>query len=389
MTAISKVQLAGSQGGVEAPGEPCGSPGVRAGLSRRGILNNALGLAACTLLPPVLATPASAQGTGARGATAPDTSGGVATAALPARPGPNPGTWLVLLGTRGGPGIDINHSQTASAVVVDGRRYLIDCGYGAVRQLVASKVGYLQISTVFFTHLHDDHTGDLAALLSYQWTNGKTTATDAYGPYGTANLIEAAVSLMRTNVEIRTVDEGRTVDPQRQFHGHDSPATATPVQMFKDDRVTVTAVENTHYPERSKAKMPYRSLALRMDTRQRSLVFCGDTAYSANVVGLARGADLFVCEVIDPAVLAQMRERAQAEAAAGNPNNIYRHVADTHSSPADVARMASEAKVKTVVLNHQVPGPAGSLGYPVTGFIDAVRKGFAGEVIVGQDLMVL
>ena len=95
----------------------------------------------------------------------------------------------MLLGTRGGPGIDPTRAQTASAVVVDGRAYLVDCGYGAVRQLAASNVGYLQVSTIFFTHLHDDHTGDLPALLSYQWTNGKTTATDAYGPYGTQQLI--------------------------------------------------------------------------------------------------------------------------------------------------------------------------------------------------------
>ncbi len=346
---------------------------------RRGILNNALALTACALLPPAIAAPARAQ----------DAGRGVVAATLSARSGPGPGTWLVLLGTRGGPGIDPTRSQTASALAVDGRIYLIDCGYGTVRQLVASNVGYLQVSTVFLTHLHDDHTGDLAALLSYQWTNGKTTGTDAYGPYGTANLIEAAVSLLRTNVEIRTADEGRMVDPRQQFHGHDSPATATPVQMFKDDRIRVTAVENTHYPARSKARMPHRSLALRIDSKQRSIVFCGDTAYSANVVGLARAADLFVCEILDPTVMQQMRERAAADAAAGNPNNIYRHIAETHSSPADVARMAAEAKVKTVVLNHQVPGAAGSLGYPVTGFIDAVREGFGGEVVVGQDLMVL
>jgi ribonuclease BN (tRNA processing enzyme) len=346
---------------------------------RRGILNNALALTACALLPPALAATARAQ----------DAGRGVVAAALPARAGPGPGTWLVLLGTRGGPGIDVTRSQTASAVAVDGRVYLVDCGYGTVRQLVASNVGYLQVSTIFFTHLHDDHTGDLAALLSYQWTNGKTTGTDAYGPYGTAGLIEAAVAVLRTNVEIRTVDEGRTVDPRQQFHGHDTPASATPVPMFQDDRISVTAVENTHYPARSKARMPHRSLALRIDSKQRSIVFCGDTAYSPNVVGLARGADLFVCEILDPTVMQQMRERAASAAAAGNPNNIYRHIAETHSSPADVARMAAEAKVKTVVLNHQVPGAAGSLGYPVTGFIDAVRRGFGGEVVVGQDLMVL
>ena len=347
-------------------------------VTRRDVLNKAIALGASTLVPAALTGAVRAQG-----------SGGGVTDTGTARRGIMPGTWLVMLGTRGGPGIDPARAQTACALVVDGRRYLVDCGYGAVRQLVAANVGYLQIDTVLFTHLHDDHTGDLAALFSYQWTNGKTTPTDAYGPYGTVQLVEAVVSVLRINAEIRTVDEGRTVDVGRQFHGHDVPASASPVPMFKDDRVTVTAIENTHYPERSRALMPYRSLALRAQTRNRSIVFCGDTAYSRNIVTLARGADLFVCEVIDPAILEEMRKRAVAAAAAGRANNIYRHVADTHSSPADVGRMASEAGVRTVVLNHQVPGPSGALAPPVTAFIQGVRQQFSGEVIVGQDLMVL
>ena len=48
--------------------------------------------------------------------------------------------------------------------------------------------------------------------------------------------------------------------------------------------------------------------------------------------------------------------RAKAAADAGNPENIFRHVAETHSTPMDVGRMASEAKVRTVVLNHQLRG---------------------------------
>lgn len=347
-------------------------------VTRREVLNRALALGASALIPNVSPVAARAQG-----------SGGGITAAQPVRRGIAPGTWLVILGTHGGPGIDPVHAQTASALVVDGRPYLIDCGYGAVRQLVAAHIDYLQIETVFFTHLHDDHTGDLAALFSFQWTNGKTTRTDAYGPYGTVRLVDAVVSVLRINAEIRTVDEGRTLDVGVQFHGHDVPASASPVQMFKDDRITVTAVENTHYPERSKARMPHRSLALRTQTKERSIVFCGDTAYSRNVVTLAHGADLFVCEVIDPMILDEMRQRAEAAAAAGRPNNIYRHVAETHSSPADVGRMASEAGVKTVVLNHQVPRPSGTLAPAVTAFIEGVRQRFSGEVIVGQDLMVL
>src|SRR5262249_55496238 len=154
-----------------------------------------------------------------------------------------------------------------------------------------------------------------------QWTNGKTTPTDAYGPFGTTRLVEAAVSFFRNNVEIRTVDEGRTAEASRLFHGHDVPASAAPAQGFTDDRLTVTAIENTHYPARSKASMPHRSLALRVDSKDRSIVFSGDTAYSENVVKLAREADLFVCEVVDANVLEQMQERAKKAAAEGQPNN--------------------------------------------------------------------
>ena len=42
-----------------------------------------------------------------------------------------------MLGTRGGPGVSLDRSETASAVVVDGVPYLVDCGYGTMRALVA------------------------------------------------------------------------------------------------------------------------------------------------------------------------------------------------------------------------------------------------------------
>jgi ribonuclease BN (tRNA processing enzyme) len=346
-------------------------------VTRRTVLGKALALAAMTAMPAARPGVARAQ----------DTGGGIVLPAATQRT--RPGTWLVILGTHGGPGIDPAHAQTATALVVDGRPYLIDCGYGALRALVAANIAYQQISTLFFTHLHDDHTSDLAPLLTFQWTNGKTTATDAYGPYGTSRLVEAAVSLIRVNAEIRTVDEGRSIDPGTQFHGHDVPVSAEVVPVFKDDHIRVTAVENAHYPARSTSRMPHRSLALRVDTKDRSVVCCGDTAYSSNIVRLARGADLLLCEVADAGILEQMKQRAQAAEAAGNTESIFRHVAETHSSAADVGRMAAEAGVKTVVLNHLVPGPQANLAYPVTAFIDGVRQRFTGEVIVGGDLMVL
>jgi hypothetical protein len=65
------------------------------------------------------------------------------------RPPPPPGTRLVLLGTRGGPGVALERSESASAVVVDGVPYLVDCGYGTMRALVSSGIGFLPVSSSF------------------------------------------------------------------------------------------------------------------------------------------------------------------------------------------------------------------------------------------------
>jgi len=295
---------------------------------------------------------------------------------------------LVLLGTQGGPNIRLQRSETASVVVADDVPYLIDCGYGTMRALVAAGIQYRDVANVFITHLHDDHVADIPALMSHQWTGGRVKATDIYGPYGTADMVRAAIEFQKANTEIRIVDEARSVRPETMFHGHDVRATAAAEAVFKDQRVKVSSVENTHFPEESKQKMPYRSIAYRVDCADRSLVFAGDTAYSANLVKLAKGADLLVCEAME---LATTRSNFERRVAAGeyqdNPEGIWRHIEGTHSRLEVVGRMATEAGVGTVVLNHLVPGAL--LEIPDSDYIQGVRKTFSGEVILGRDQMVL
>jgi ribonuclease BN (tRNA processing enzyme) len=115
-------------------------------------------------------------------------------------------------------------------------------------------------------------------------------------------------------------------------------------------------------------------------------VFSGDTAYSAGLIELARGADVLVCEAMSMATR-QQREGERASAAA-NTESIARHVLETHVSTEEVGRMAAEAKVKTVVLNHLLGGP-GQRGAaaPADPFTADVKKYFDGEVIVGADQM--
>jgi ribonuclease BN (tRNA processing enzyme) len=288
---------------------------------------------------------------------------------------PQTGTQLILLGTQGGPGVSATRTQASNAVIVDGRTYLVDCGYGALKSAVQAGLTLGMISNVFITHLHDDHTADIAALLALKWTASQAPGeATIYGPYGTTAMVDAAIAFSKANVEIRKVDEGRLVDPKTIFQGRDLAAPKI-TEVFKDDRVAVLAVENTHFPDRAKAKMDYRSFAYRFNTATRSIVFSGDTAYSENLIELARGADVFVCEVNGNPPLANVQN---------NTESIARHVAETHSTPAEVGKMAAAAKVKTVVLSHQVGGGLGGNNDALTADL---KKYFSGEVIVGADQM--
>jgi ribonuclease BN (tRNA processing enzyme) len=199
------------------------------------------------------------------------------------------------------------------------------------------------------------------------------------------------VAFLKANADIRITDEGRTTRPEALFRGNDITATAKPAQAFADDRVKVSSVENAHFPDRAKASMRYRSLAYRIDTPTRSIVISGDTAYSPGLVELARGADLFVCEVIDLSIYNAMMAQAKAAEAKGNFNSVAKHVVETHSTTVDVGRMAAEANVKTLVLSHLLPGSNRNAAqeFPDTTYIEGVRKHFSGQVIIGRDGMVL
>ena len=74
---------------------------------------------------------------------------------------------------------------------------------------------------------------------------------------------------------------------------------------------------------------------------------------------------------------------------ARNPNapTLRKHLIDSHTTTEQVGRVAAEARVKTLVLSHLVPGDDPSITDAI--WIEDVRKNFSGEIIVGRDLMVI
>jgi ribonuclease BN (tRNA processing enzyme) len=302
--------------------------------------------------------------------------------------GATTGTRLVLLGTQGGPNYTETRGEQANALLVDGQPYLVDCGYGTLAALKKAGVNHRQIAQVFVTHLHDDHTADLAALLIRQWTDGRVQPTTVIGPYGTAKMVQAVVAFGEANAAIRLADEARSVKPADLFTARDIAATPAPAEIYRDARLTVRAVENTHYPAESKAKMPYRSVAYRFDAGGRSIVVSGDTGYSTGLVALAKGADVLVCEAMDvPAMRKAFDDMVARGMYADNPEGVWRHIVAAHTPLEDAGRMATEAGVRTLVLTHIIPGALDPL--PDEHYLTQVRKTFRGDIVVGRDQLVL
>jgi ribonuclease BN (tRNA processing enzyme) len=169
------------------------------------------------------------------------------------------------------------------------------------------------------------------------------------------------------DIDLRIEDEGRPpLAPLVRPHDITEGG-----QVFKDERVRVTAALNEHVPIE-------HSFAYRFDTADRSIVFSGDTRRSKNVIALARGADVLVHEVLSR----RYWERPDAP----QPASVIRHIIASHTDIEDVGRIATEAGVKMLVLSHFVPSEGPNTPTDEE-WVSAARKHFSGEVILGRDLM--
>lgn len=303
---------------------------------------------------------------------------------------PTAATRLVLLGTAAGPIPRKERSQPANLLIVGGRPYLIDAGNGVARQLALAGYHPSDARTIFITHNHMDHNADIGALISFAWLedfkrgNYKTVEPMRfYGPPATPDLVQAAFNFFAVSERIfRAGSPASMAAVAERFEGYEFAGEG---EVFRDDRLVVTAVENTHYrtPRGESSPTRDKSYALRFDTPGRSIVFCGDTGPSEAVTRLADGADVLVCGANDP----EASIKALTVGKAMPPLVVAAmraHMERQHISLEQVGLMAKKAGVKTVVLTHFAPGLDGEPDDDR--YAKVVRKHFSGEVISGRDL---
>lgn len=144
--------------------------------------------------------------------------------------------------------------------------------------------------------------------------------------------------------------------------------------LLTEGDVKISALHVVHPPVSE-------AYAFKFELGDKKIVFSGDTVYFPPLAEFAQGADYLIHEVLYvPALDALMSRRPNAE-------RLKASIMSHHTRAEDVGRIATEAKAKTLVLNHFVPPDDKSMTPQI--WADAVRPTFEGKIVVGHDLLEL
>ncbi|HWR85033.1 MAG TPA: MBL fold metallo-hydrolase [Rhodoglobus sp.] len=262
-------------------------------------------------------------------------------------------TEVVLLGTAGGPAPVAGRLGIATAVIVDGAVYLVDCGRGAPTAYVEAGLDPSALRAVLVTHQHIDHVGDLGGMLLYPWGGREgVPPIQVVGP-DVVQLVAGLLEAFDDHLRFMPQDVPMP-DITGLVRAHDLAPTDEPVTVLDDGAIRITAISVRH------GRAP--SFGYRFDTADGSVVVSGDTVADRRLEVLAAGADLLLHEVVD---LERVPEEQRGDLRA------------LHTDVSDVGGVAERAGVRRLVLTHLLP-PDPSLDW--TGRVQTHL-----DVIVGSD----
>ncbi len=236
----------------------------------------------------------------------------------------------------------LKRSSCSVMAEIGDTKLLFDSGAGTMRRLLESGTTVFEISYIFFSHFHPDHTSELIQFLfANKYPDGSRrkkplTIIAGTGFSGFFSGLKAAYGHW---IELAP---GMLDVIELYTNGPDS-------RRF--DNFTVDSLPVEHNDE---------SLAYRITgPNKKSVVYSGDTDYSDNLVTLAKDADLLICESAFPDQLK----------------------VDGHLTPSIAGQIAARADVGKLVLTHF---------YPACEQFDIekeCRKSYSGPLVLAEDLL--
>jgi ribonuclease BN (tRNA processing enzyme) len=272
------------------------------------------------------------------------------------------GVYVQVLGA-GGPELDDEQASSGYLVWLDGRaRVLVDAGPGVAANFEKSGAEFSDLLAVVFTHVHADHTADLASIVAGSRGERRTDPLPVYGPSGNATYpgFNEFIDL--------------TIGPTgawRYLSDVLSPLSSAGYELvpyeidavgrsrwtgFRRDGVALSAIPTDHGP------VP--ALAWRVDVEGIGITFTGDTANRRQTVAdLAEGSAILVAHHAIP------------EGARGSAREL-------HMPPSQIGRLAAGADVNMVILSHRTNWTRGR----ESASRSEVREAFKGPIVFANDM---
>jgi ribonuclease BN (tRNA processing enzyme) len=269
---------------------------------------------------------------------------------------------VVVLGS-GGPRA-LGRGGSSFIVEVDGTpRILLDAGPGAFLRIGELHLDVERVDTILLTHLHIDHSGDLAAFFNERaLTSDGPITYRVFGPDGaglfpkTSRFVDLLVGKDGAFEYQKTFGADESLVVRDLAIRLDSPRT-----KIVDENGLVVEEIATHHGD-------CPSVAYRISYQGVVVVFSGDMDASAlpNLVQLAKNADLLIfnCAVLDPPA---------------SPPQLY----DLHTPPKKIGEAARDSGAKRLLLSHLAPDVLGQ----EPGVRRSIRASYAGPVAFASDTL--
>lgn len=269
-------------------------------------------------------------------------------------------------------------AQSCLAVFVNGKFLLFDAGDRAQNSMETLNLPITDIETVFLTHFHSDHIADLGEVISRSWILGRTQPIEIYGGPEVEQVVNAFNLVYAADEIYRVEHHGEAVFP--------NPLAATAVAfespgpegrvVYESDGVRVLAYSVDHSPVGT-------ALGYRVEYSGKVVAISGDTIDTPGLHALAANADVLVSEVMNKSAV-EDTECAFGRIPDSRLEKIFADIRSYHIDLPELAQLASDADVATLVMTHLVPTPLS----PAQGdafFSQPAAAIFGGTVILAED----
>ncbi|HEY3274443.1 MAG TPA: ribonuclease Z [Methanocella sp.] len=263
---------------------------------------------------------------------------------------------IIFLGT-GGSIPTPNRGMPSLMVQREGERLLFDCGEGTQRQMMKARSGFMDVTSIFLSHFHADHTLGIPGLLQTMSFQGRSEPLHVYGPQFVEEYCSLLNGLGYLNlgfpVIARRLEPGDRVDyPDYEIGAfrnfHSVPGLGYVLrEKPRPGRFNKARALELGIPEGPLFGRLHRGETVTVNGREftsedvvgqprpgRTLVYTGDTIPSEAFFPYLQDADVWISEATYADDMADKAEET------------------LHSTAGGVARLAAKAGVKQLLLTH-------------------------------------